>query len=122
VASFADVIRNAVATIRQGPAGELRVTVVHVPITGRDGDGPTFGTPEPELAIVEDVAEEDKGVAPVSRAKLTFLEPVEIQENDIFYLLQAGGSQTRAYRVLRHAGVKDPLTNGTYMTEVWLGN
>jgi hypothetical protein len=115
---LADIIRNGVKTVER-VAGELRVPVVHYPVTGRDAYGPSYGPGVDREAlveyIVEDVAEEA-----VSRAKLTFLEPIAVHERDRFDIPDSRGGII----TLNVQAVNAPMdpTGALYFAEVLLGD
>jgi len=99
-----DIIRRAVATV-EGIAGPLRARVLLPRVTGRNAYGPTYGTPEPQLAMVEQVGQtvaSQDGTEKLSTSKFTFFEPVVIHEGD---RLTLNGVTTTVIKV---EGLLDP--------------
>lgn len=116
--AIADLIRSAVATAdRITKAGGLQPTVQHVPITGRDAHGPTYGPPVPRQGIVELSAEQytdDTGTSRQAVTKITFLQPIPIDLMDLFVV------EGQELNVARRAGLMQ--TDGTlFFSEVHLG-
>jgi hypothetical protein len=120
--ALSDTIASAILTAKNATA-DLRVTVVHTPMTGRDGYGRTYGAAVPRKAIVEDLSEVRNaadGTVTVTLSKVTILEPISMTEGDKVKLPAALGKPARELLVVRHRALLKP--NGVpYMTEAWLG-
>lgn len=111
-----DIIRSAVATVER-IAGPLRATVLHSSVTGRNTYGPTYGTPAPQLALIEQVGEtvaSADGTERLSTSKFTFFEPLVIHEGD---RLTLNGVTTTVIKV---GGLLDP-DGAPYLPEAWTG-
>jgi len=110
-------IRAGVAKARAETLN-MMVDVGHIRVIGRDENGPVYSPSTiTRKAIVEDVGEAvvgQDGNERLSASKLTFLEPVEVDEFDIFVLK---GVQLN---VAKRAGLLDP-DGVPYFVEVWLG-
>ncbi|HEX6880940.1 MAG TPA: hypothetical protein VF135_11290 [Terriglobales bacterium] len=118
------LVRRAVKTAER-IAGSVRTEVVHFPQTGRDEYGPTYpdvGTPMKAFMefIAEGVTLAD-GTETVSKAKLTFFEPVSIGDRDQFVVPDSHGG-TQRVNVQAVKSPIDPATKALYFAEVWLGD
>lgn len=96
----------------------MQPTVQHVPVIGRDVNGPVYGDPVDVQAIVEDVGEAvvgSGGVEQLATTKLTFLRPILVTQEDRFVLPDGTEGQ-----VSKKAG---PLgkDGSAFLREVWLG-
>lgn len=116
------LVRRAIKTVER-VAGSVRVTVLHFPVIGRDAFGPVYadvGTPR--LAFMEFAAEGvvlSDGTETVSRAKLTFFEPIAVADRDQFEVPDGLGGTMRT-NVL---SVKGPMDQNRipFFAEVMLG-
>ncbi len=119
---LSNVIKSGVKAI-ESIAGELRTSVVHIPVSGRDAFGPSYGAPVTRQAFLEFAADGialADGQETVSKAKLTFFEPAAVDDRDLFIIPNPmGGVMT--VNVLTYTAPINPQGE-SYMAEVWLGD
>jgi len=96
----------------------MMVDVLHLAVVGRDQHGPVYADePITRRALVEDVGEvvvTDSGEERMAATKLTFLEPIPIDELDVFTV------NDKELNVARRQGLLDP-DGVPYYSEVLLG-
>lgn len=115
--ALTDAIRGLIAGPVVSIAGPFRADISITPQTGRTASGPTYGTPYPSKAMVENVSEQVAsldGTVKVSSAKFTFFEQIDIKEGDRITL---NGVTTAVVKV---GGLLDE-TGKPYLPEAWTG-
>lgn len=114
------IIRGAVKSVEQ-IAGSVRAQVYHFKIESRTATKPVYpATGIPLLAFIEDESSAVVSVDGVHHAqtiKLTFMEPVEVVDNEDKFQLPDG----RVLAVLKHVSPNDP-DGKPYQTDVWVGS
>lgn len=100
-------------------AGGMRVTVRQVPVIGRTRTGIQYGAPVDVDVIAEWTTKTvigSDGTTTVTSAKLSFMEPWPVTDDDKFIL---PGSDEQI-PVLKVDGLLDPTTGAPYAPVVWL--
>lgn len=112
-----DLVRNLIAGPVTSVAGPFRAPIQVIPLTGRNAKGPTYGAPEDDEAIVENVSQvvvDAGGNEKVSSAKFTFFEQRPIKPGDHIIL---NGKESLVIKV---GGLLDE-TGAPYLPEAWTG-
>lgn len=112
-----DTIRSLIAGPVVAVFGPMRTPIQVVRVTGRDTYGPTYGDPEDDEALVENISESvagTDGVETVSGAKFTFFKQRAIAEED--QIILNGVTLT----VIKVGGLLDE-TGVPYLPEAWTG-
>lgn len=114
-----DIIAGGVK-IANNVTKDLQPYVTHEPFVSADVEGTaTFGPAVSRRALVEWKQEQVRtpsGQLVMSKAKVTFLEPVTVT-----YLDQITLPDGTINGILSISGFTDSKTNGQYFTEVWFG-
>ena len=117
--SLATILQNGIS-VANTVTESLQATVTHAAFSSKDGYGKfTYGTGVARKCIVErrqKYVRTNQGQEKLSLAKLTFIEPVTIDERDKITL-----PDSTVMPILKIDGVVDPTTNAPYMVEVELG-
>lgn len=117
--SLMDLARNLIAGPGVSLAGPMRTPIQVIPVTGRTAKGPTYGDPEDDVALVENVSQmvvDATGTSSqLSTAKFTFLEPRAIKEGDRIVLNGVTSTVVKVGGLLDENGVP-------YVPEVWTGS
>ena len=117
--SLATILQNGIS-VANTVTESLQATVTHAAFSSKDGYGKfTYATGVARKCIVErrqKYVRTNEGQEKLSLAKLTFIEPVTIDERDKITL-----PDSTVMPILKIDGVVDPTTNAPYMVEVELG-
>ena len=117
--SLATIIQNSLSVANVVTAS-LQATITHAAYSSDDGYGkPTYSAGVERQAIVErrqKYVRTNTGEEKLSQARLTFLYPVTIGEQDKIAL-----PDSSEMPILRITGVIDPETSAEYAVELELG-
>lgn len=120
---LADIVRSGIATANslttslQVPVQHYRYADATIDDTGKV----TWGAPIVRMGIIENARKQERqkeGRDVSSDVQVTFVSPFDIDTRDKMVLPDGNGDTV----INRVAGVFDPLTKRTYMTQVWIGS